>query len=76
MRSKIALVTGGSHGLGKDMALSLARKGIDVVITYHTKKDEEQNVLEEISAMKQKAVSMQLDVADIKSFDSFLKSYP
>jgi NAD(P)-dependent dehydrogenase (short-subunit alcohol dehydrogenase family) len=72
MRSKIALVTGGSRGLGKDMSLSLARKGIDVVLTYHTKQDEAQNVVEEILAMKQKAVSMQLDVADIKSFDSFI----
>ena len=38
--NKIALVTGGSRGLGKDMALSLAQKGIDVVLTYHSKKDE------------------------------------
>ncbi len=72
MRSKIVLVTGGSRGLGKDMALSLARKGIDVILTYHSKKDEAQNVVDEILSMKQKAVSMQLDVADIKSFDSFI----
>jgi NAD(P)-dependent dehydrogenase (short-subunit alcohol dehydrogenase family) len=38
MKTKIAVVTGGSRGLGKDMALSLARKGIDVVVTYLTKK--------------------------------------
>ena len=39
MTTKIALVTGGSRGLGKDMALSLAKKGIDVVLTYNTKKE-------------------------------------
>ena len=38
--AKIALVTGGSRGLGKDMALSLARKGMDVVLTYRSKKEE------------------------------------
>jgi NAD(P)-dependent dehydrogenase (short-subunit alcohol dehydrogenase family) len=34
---KIALLTGGSRGLGKNMALSLAKKGIDVILTYHSK---------------------------------------
>ncbi len=38
MKTKIAVVTGGSRGIGKDIALSLARKGIDVVLTYLTKK--------------------------------------
>jgi NAD(P)-dependent dehydrogenase (short-subunit alcohol dehydrogenase family) len=37
-QTKIALVTGGSRGLGKDMALSLARKGLDVIITYRSQK--------------------------------------
>ncbi len=36
--SKIAIITGGSRGLGKNMAIKVAEKGIDVVITYHSNK--------------------------------------
>ena len=72
MKTKIAVVTGGSRGLGKDMALSLARKGIDVVLTYLTKKDEAEKVAAEIQKMGQKSVAMHLDVSDIGSFDSFI----
>ncbi len=53
--SKIALVTGGSRGLGKNMALQLAQKGIDVVITYHSKKAEAENVVAEVKAIGRKA---------------------
>ncbi len=71
METKIAVVTGGSRGLGKDIALSLARKEIDVVLTWFTKKDEAEEVVAEIKQMGQKAVEMQLDVSDIGSFDGF-----
>ena len=72
MKTKLAVVTGGSRGLGKDIALSLARKGIDVVLTYLTKKDEAEKVAAEIQLMGQKSVAMHLDVSDLSSFDSFL----
>ncbi len=70
--SKIALVTGGSRGLGKNMALSLAHKGIDVLLTYHTKKAEAQAVVAEIQALGRQAAALPLDVANSKSFDAFL----
>jgi len=73
MQSKIALITGGSRGLGKNMALRLAENGTDVVITYHTKKDEAEAVVAEIRQMGRKAASMQLDAGDIVSFDLFLE---
>lgn len=73
MRNKIALVTGGSRGLGKNMAINLAKKGIDVVLTYHSNKDEADKTIAEILASGQKAVAFQLDTGNIQSFDAFLK---
>ncbi|GAB3782773.1 SDR family oxidoreductase [Spirosoma horti] len=69
--NKIALVTGGSRGLGKNMALSLAKKGIGVVLTYFSKQDEAQAVVAEIEALGQKAVALQLNASDVRSFDTF-----
>ncbi|WP_420148625.1 SDR family NAD(P)-dependent oxidoreductase [Spirosoma sp.] len=69
--NKIALVTGGSRGLGKNMALSLAQKGIDVILTYNSKKDEAEAVVAEIEKAGQKAATLQLNTADVKSFDQF-----
>jgi len=69
--NKIALVTGGSRGLGKDMALNLAKKGIDVVLTYNSKKDEALAVVADIEKIGGKAAALQLNTGDVKSFDSF-----
>ncbi|MFZ6001851.1 MAG: SDR family NAD(P)-dependent oxidoreductase [Bacteroidota bacterium] len=71
-KNKIALVTGGSRGLGKDMALQLAAKGFDVVITYQSKKDEAERVVNEIKTNGKKAHALQLDVALAQTFDSFV----
>jgi NAD(P)-dependent dehydrogenase (short-subunit alcohol dehydrogenase family) len=72
--SKIALVTGGSRGLGKDMALSLAQKGLDVVLTYNSQKDEATAVVAAIESLGQKAVALQLNVSEVGSFDAFVTS--
>ncbi|WP_416446492.1 SDR family NAD(P)-dependent oxidoreductase [Leeuwenhoekiella sp. A16] len=69
--SKIALVTGGSRGLGRNMAIALAKRGIDVVITYHSNKEKAEEVVTEIGAMGQQAFAFQLDTGDIKQFDPF-----
>lgn len=72
-KTKIALVTGGSRGLGKNMALAIAKKGIDVVLTYHSNKDEAEKVVSEIQSFGQKAVAFQLDTRNVSSFDPFIK---
>lgn len=69
---KIALVTGGSRGLGKNMALALAHKGIDVVLTYNSKKDEADAVVKEIAHTGAKAAALQLNVGDTNSFPAFI----
>ena len=69
--NKIALVTGGSRGLGKNMALSLAKKGIDVVLTYNSNKAEADKVVAEIKLLGQQAAAFQLDAGNIKSFKAF-----
>jgi len=70
---KIALVTGGNRGLGKNAALRLAGCGADTIITYHSHKEEAAAVVSEIEAQDQRAVALQLDVGDVKSFDGFIQ---
>lgn len=70
-KEKIALVTGGSRGLGEDMAINLAKKGLNVLLTYHSKKEEAEKTVSEIEKIGQKAYALQLDVAENNSFDAF-----
>jgi NAD(P)-dependent dehydrogenase (short-subunit alcohol dehydrogenase family) len=71
MSTKIAIVTGGSRGLGENTALALAKKGVDVIITYHSKKVEADAIVAEIEKVGQKALALQLDVANSQSFADF-----
>ncbi|MFL5807992.1 MAG: SDR family NAD(P)-dependent oxidoreductase, partial [Flavisolibacter sp.] len=74
MITKIALVTGGSRGLGKDMAISIARKGIDVILTYRTNKNEAEETAATIENLGQKAAVLQLDMSSIAAIDPFIES--
>ena len=67
----IALITGGSRGLGRNAALHLARKGIDSVITYRSQQAEAQAVVDEIQALGGRAAALALDVGDSASFPAF-----
>lgn len=73
MKSKIALVTGGSGGLGKDSALRLAEKGFDVILTYNTRPQEAKAVVAEIESKGQKAAALHFDVGNLKGFDNFIQ---
>jgi len=71
MSNKIAIITGGSRGLGKNTALAMAKKGIDVILTYHNKEAEAAAVVAEIEQTGTRAVALQLDVGNSQSFDAF-----
>lgn len=72
--TKIAVVTGGSRGLGKDMAISIAKKGIDVIITYRSKETEALEVVKQIEDMGQKAIALHLDMSLFASLDTFVNT--
>lgn len=69
--SKIALVTGGSRGLGRSMALHLAERGVGVALTYRSAIEEADEVVRLIAERGGKAVALALDVANSKSFTEF-----
>ena len=69
--TKIALVTGASRGLGRSTALSIARHGGDVVLTYQSRAEDAQAAVAEVTAMGRKAVAFQLDTGNVASFAPF-----
>ena len=71
---KIALITGGSRGLGRNTAESLARKGVDSVITYNSRADDARKVVAAIEAQGRKAAALQLDTGDTATFAIFAQT--
>lgn len=62
--NKVAIVTGGSRGIGKSIALELARQGAKVVINYNSNADAALEVVKEIEALGSQAYASQADVSD------------
>ncbi|MEM9561108.1 MAG: SDR family oxidoreductase [Actinomycetota bacterium] len=75
MTDRIALITGGSRGLGRSTALRLAVDGVDVVITYLSRADEAADVVAEATALGVRAVALQLDTGDVTGFDDFVERF-
>ncbi|EJG2386291.1 SDR family NAD(P)-dependent oxidoreductase [Kluyvera ascorbata] len=71
MTQRIALVTGGSRGLGKNAVLKLAAQGTDIIFTYNSQRDAALEVVAEIEQTGAKAVALQLNVSDVASFATF-----
>lgn len=71
LTTPIALITGGSRGLGKNMALQLARRGTDVLLTYRSNRKEAEAVVAEIEQSGRRAAALQLDVSVAASFGPF-----
>ena len=70
-QTPIALITGGSRGLGRSTALKLAEHGTDVLITYHRNRTEADAVVEQIRARGRRAAALPLDTTDIAGFEAF-----
>jgi NAD(P)-dependent dehydrogenase (short-subunit alcohol dehydrogenase family) len=70
----IALVTGGSRGLGREMALTLASQGTGVIVTYATQKADAEAVVSEIIAKGQKAAALHLDLKNLQALPAFVEA--
>ncbi|MBV8351986.1 MAG: SDR family oxidoreductase [Verrucomicrobia bacterium] len=71
---KIAIVTGGSRGIGRNTVLSLAKRGVHANFTYHTRNVDAETVVAAVKDAGAKAISLQLDAGNIASFDAFVES--
>ena len=71
MNNKIALVTGGSRGLGKSTVLNLANKGVDSIFTYLSRGDDATRVAADVEKLGGKAVALQLDAGNVSNFGDF-----
>ena len=72
--AKIAIVTGGSRGLGRNTVLSLAERGVNSVFTYNSGRDEAEEVVTEVEKAGAKAASLHLDTGEVGTFDSFTEN--
>lgn len=70
--TQIALITGGSRGLGRSAALHLAKEGVGVVITYLSRAEDAETVVDEIAELGSKAVALQLDTGETSAFPDFI----
>lgn len=73
LEGKKALVTGASRGIGREVALELARQGADVAINYSGSEAKANEVVDEIKALGRKAFAIQCDVANSESVTSMIK---
>jgi len=72
--TKIAIVTGGSRGLGRNTVINLAKRGVSSVFTWHANQAEADKVVSEVEALGSRAVALQLDTGSVASFDAFVTS--
>lgn len=74
-QAKIAFITGGSRGLGRNTAENLATRGFDVIFTYRRNKAEAEQVISLIEAKGRRAIALQLDTGDSTSFEAFMATF-
>ncbi len=73
LKGKVALVTGASKGIGREVAITLAQYGADVVVNYNGSKDKAYEVAKEIEALGQKALVVQCSVSDYEACGAMIQ---
>jgi NAD(P)-dependent dehydrogenase (short-subunit alcohol dehydrogenase family) len=71
---KTAIVTGGSRGIGRNVVLSLAKRGVNSIFTYNLNRTEADTVVGLVAETGQKAIALQLDTGNVGAFDTFVQS--
>jgi NAD(P)-dependent dehydrogenase (short-subunit alcohol dehydrogenase family) len=71
MSNKVAVITGGSRGLGRNTAINLARRGVDIIFTFRTNQAEAQRLIGEVEHVGRKAAGFCLNTGDIHALDGF-----
>lgn len=71
MTEKIAVITGASRGLGRNTAVNLARRGVDLIFTYRSKHEEAESLIREAEGMGRRAAAFRLDTGNTSSFEQF-----
>ena len=72
--NKVAVITGGTRGIGKQIAISLAKNGYDIAINYRTENDDLKNLINQINEIGVKISTYKCDVSDFSSSEEFIKS--
>ncbi|MGC2129782.1 MAG: SDR family oxidoreductase [Candidatus Aquilonibacter sp.] len=72
--TRIAIVTGGSRGIGRNTVISLAERGVDSIFTYNARRDAAEEVVAAVREAGARAIALQLDTGDLRAFDSFVES--
>ena len=72
--NKIAILTGGSRGIGRNTVLQLAKRGVTLIFTYNAHKEEADAVVAEVEKAGSKAIALPLDTTDVTTFDAFAKT--
>ena len=75
-QNKIAIVTGGSRGIGRNIVLSLAKRGVDSIFTYNSNQTEAEKVvgLAAETEAGRKTIALQLDTGNVGAFNTFVQS--
>jgi NAD(P)-dependent dehydrogenase (short-subunit alcohol dehydrogenase family) len=71
---KIAIITGGSRGIGRNTVISLAERGVDSILTYNARRDAAEEVVAAVHEAGARAIALQLDTGDLRAFDGFVEN--